>query len=77
MASKERLGALIPPKPTTSALIEFEWFTHGAKFQDDCIAKCTKAEGIDIRLETSKSCHKVFDLAGRRHFAGFKVALNA
>jgi hypothetical protein len=28
-------------------------------------------------LETAKGCHKVFDLAGRRGFAGFEVALNA
>ena len=30
-----------------------------------------------VRLETSKGCHKVVDLAGRRGFAGFEVALNA
>ncbi len=35
------------------------------------------AEKIDVRLETSKGCHKVFDLAVRRGFAGFKVTLNA
>src|ERR1700739_165709 len=29
------------------------------------------------RLETAKGCHKVFDLAGRRGFTGFEVALNA
>jgi hypothetical protein len=28
-------------------------------------------------LEVAKSCHKVLDLAGRRGFAGFEVALNA
>src|SRR5580704_7529187 len=29
------------------------------------------------RLETAKSNHKVFDLAGRRGYAGLKVTLNA
>jgi hypothetical protein len=29
------------------------------------------------RLETAKGCHEVFDLASRRGFAGFEVALNA
>ena len=28
-------------------------------------------------LEVAKGCHKVLDLAGRRGFAGFEVALNA
>jgi AcrR family transcriptional regulator len=28
-------------------------------------------------LETAKGCHEVVDLAGRRGFAGFEVALNA
>src|SRR5580692_8031963 len=35
------------------------------------------AEKMAVRLETSKGCHKVFDLAGRRGFAGFKVTLDA
>src|SRR5580692_10890808 len=35
------------------------------------------AEKMAVRLETSKGCHKVFDLAGRRGFAGFKVTFNA
>src|ERR1700758_3560531 len=35
------------------------------------------AETTALRLETAKGCHKVFDLAGRRGFAGFKVTLNA
>jgi hypothetical protein len=30
-----------------------------------------------VRLETAKGRHKVYDLAGGRGFAGFKVALNA
>jgi hypothetical protein len=33
--------------------------------------------GVIVRSEVAKGCHKVFDLAGRRGFAGFKVALNA
>ncbi len=33
--------------------------------------------GLIVRLETAKGGHKVFDLAGRRRFAGFEVALNA
>jgi hypothetical protein len=33
---------------------------------------------IDIlRLKTANGCHKGFDLAGRRGFAGFEIALNA
>ena len=28
-----------------------------------------------VRLETAKHRHKVFDLAGRRGFTGFKIAL--
>src|SRR5258707_3696921 len=35
------------------------------------------AEKGAVRLETSKGYHKVFDLAVRRGFAGFEVALNA
>src|ERR1019366_9229249 len=34
-------------------------------------------KGPIVRLETAKGCHKVFDLAGRRGFAGFEVALDA
>jgi hypothetical protein len=34
-------------------------------------------EKREVRSETVKGCHKVFDLAGRRGFAGFKVVLNA
>jgi Resolvase, N terminal domain len=30
-----------------------------------------------LRLEIAKGCHKVFDLASRRGFTGFEVALNA
>jgi hypothetical protein len=30
-----------------------------------------------VRLETAKGRHKVLDLASRRGFAGFEVALNA
>ena len=30
-----------------------------------------------LRLEVTKGRHKVFDLAGRRCFAGFEVALDA
>jgi hypothetical protein len=33
--------------------------------------------GLIVRLETAKGGHKVFDIAGRRRFAGFEVALNA
>ncbi len=33
--------------------------------------------GLIVRLETAKGGHEVFDLAGRRGFAGFEVALNA
>jgi hypothetical protein len=33
--------------------------------------------GLIVRLETAKGGHKVFDLAGRGSFAGFKVAFNA
>ena len=29
------------------------------------------------QLEIAKGCHKVFDLASRRGFTGFEVALNA
>ena len=29
------------------------------------------------RLKTAKGCHEVFDLASRRGFTGFEVALNA
>jgi hypothetical protein len=32
--------------------------------------------GLIVRLETAKGCHKVFDLADRRGFAEFEVALN-
>jgi hypothetical protein len=35
------------------------------------------AEATAVRLGTSKGCHKVFDLAVRRGFAGFKVTLDA
>lgn len=41
------------------------------------LRNATGAEKIDVRLETSQGCHKVFDLAVRRGFAGFKVTLNA
>ena len=41
------------------------------------ITRTDRAEKIDVRLETAKGCHKVFDLAVRRGFAGFKVTLNA
>jgi hypothetical protein len=30
-----------------------------------------------VRSETAKGCHEVFNLAGRRGFAGFEVMLNA
>jgi hypothetical protein len=33
--------------------------------------------GLLVRLEASKGCHKIIDLAGRRVFTGFEVALNA
>ena len=35
------------------------------------------APGLIALLEAAKGCHKVLDLAARRGFAGFKVALNA
>jgi hypothetical protein len=31
----------------------------------------------DSQLETAKGCQKVVDLAGRRRFTGFEVALDA
>jgi hypothetical protein len=34
-------------------------------------------KGRMVRSETAKGGHKVFDLAGRGGFAGFKVAFNA
>jgi hypothetical protein len=50
----------------------------------DAIARCP---GVEItarsrlrssrNLETAKGCHKVFDFAVRRGFAGFEVPLNA
>ena len=33
--------------------------------------------GLIVRLKTAKGRHKVFDLAGRRCFVGFEVALDA
>jgi hypothetical protein len=51
----------------------FHFFTHVLTDLD----RSEVQPVIRVRLEASKGCHKVLDLAGRRGFAGFKVALNA
>jgi hypothetical protein len=39
----------------------------------ESVAECHES----AQLEIAKGCHKVFDLASRRGFTGFEVALNA
>jgi hypothetical protein len=51
----------------------FHFFTHVLTDLD----RSDVQPVIRVRLEASKGCHKVLDLAGRRGFAGLKVALNA
>jgi hypothetical protein len=55
---------------------------HSTKFALRTSPLCTerlrcRLQETNLRLETAKGRHKVLDLANRRGFAGFEVALNA
>jgi len=71
----EQNRQLLSDKATLSRVLVADQTIQGPNQAGDAGGRPSAADGL--KSETAKGCHKVFDLAGRRGFAGFKIAFNA